>query len=187
MGSILIKGTGKKVTIDGNVITIKKAIGKDIQFSVESIDSINYEEGQLKRVGKLFIEYTDDRELKKENISFDSSYNDIVEEVVKGISSYLDNPESTLKINEKDKVGYFEQMKREAQKDLDNKNQIKEEKKARLAELDRKGIPYCPKCHSTSIHAEKRGWKVTTGLIGSNKIVVTCLNCGHKFKPGKSK
>ena len=68
VGSILIKGTGKKVTIDGNVITIKKAIGKDIQFSVESIDSINYEEGQLKRVGKLFIEYTDDRELKKENI-----------------------------------------------------------------------------------------------------------------------
>lgn len=79
MGSILIKGTGKRVTIDGNIITIKKTIGKDIQFSVESIDSINYEEGQLKRVGKLFIEYTDDKELKKENISFDSSYNDIVE------------------------------------------------------------------------------------------------------------
>jgi hypothetical protein len=43
----------------------------------------------------------------------------------------------------------------------------------------------CPKCQSTSVHAGKRGWKMTTGFLGSSKIIITCLQCGHKFKPGK--
>ena len=80
---------------------------------------------------------------------------------------------------------------KEAVKEEMQKKQFKSEgkriEKEKLSDLRKQGIPYCPKCHSTSIHAEKRGWKVTTGLIGSSKIVVTCLNCGHKFKPGKSK
>ncbi len=43
----------------------------------------------------------------------------------------------------------------------------------------------CPKCGSAQIHAGKRGWSIAIGMIGSGKIVLTCLNCGHKFKPGK--
>jgi len=42
----------------------------------------------------------------------------------------------------------------------------------------------CTKCGSTQIHAEKRGWKMTTGFIGSGKIYITCLKCGNKFRPG---
>lgn len=33
----------------------------------------------------------------------------------------------------------------------------------------------CPKCRSTQIHAEKRGWSIWTGIIGSGAIVITCL------------
>src|SRR5947207_365851 len=43
----------------------------------------------------------------------------------------------------------------------------------------------CPECGSSQVHAEKRGWNVWTGMIGSGKIVLTCLKCGHKFKPGE--
>jgi hypothetical protein len=43
----------------------------------------------------------------------------------------------------------------------------------------------CPKCGSTQIHAEKRGWSFLTGMIGSGNIVLTCLNCNNKFKPGE--
>ena len=43
----------------------------------------------------------------------------------------------------------------------------------------------CPKCGSAQVHAEKRGWSFSTGMIGSGKIVLTCLKCGHKFKPGE--
>lgn len=56
--------------------------------------------------------------------------------------------------------------------------------KNRIAQMDKEGIAYCPKCYSTSLSANKRGWKVTTGLLGSSKVIVTCLKCGHKFKPG---
>jgi len=43
----------------------------------------------------------------------------------------------------------------------------------------------CPSCKSTDIHAEKRGWNLLTGFIGSGKIVITCLSCGERFKPGE--
>ncbi len=59
----------------------------------------------------------------------------------------------------------------------------------------------CPKCGSTQIHADKRGFKagravagtliagplagLATGGMGKNKIVITCLGCGHQFKPGE--
>lgn len=42
----------------------------------------------------------------------------------------------------------------------------------------------CPKCGSVRIHAEKRGWSLTTGM---NKIVLTCLQCGYQFKPRQFK
>ena len=42
----------------------------------------------------------------------------------------------------------------------------------------------CRKCGSPDVHAEKRGWTAATGFIGSSKIVVTCLACGHRTVPG---
>lgn len=66
----------------------------------------------------------------------------------------------------------------------------------------------CPKCGSTSITANKKGYGVvkgglgalllggaTLGLgtvvglgagnIGKNKVICTCINCGNKFEAGK--
>ena len=43
----------------------------------------------------------------------------------------------------------------------------------------------CPNCGSTQVHAEKRGWSIWTGFLGSGKILITCLKCGHKFSPGE--
>lgn len=43
----------------------------------------------------------------------------------------------------------------------------------------------CPKCGSDQVHAGKRGWNTWTGFIGSGKIIITCLKCGHKFEPGQ--
>ena len=43
----------------------------------------------------------------------------------------------------------------------------------------------CPNCGSAQIHAEERGWTITTGMIGSRKIFITCMKCGRKFKPGQ--
>lgn len=40
------------------------------------------------------------------------------------------------------------------------------------------------KCGSTQLHAEKRGFSLWSGFIGSRKVYVTCLACGRKYRPG---
>jgi hypothetical protein len=57
----------------------------------------------------------------------------------------------------------------------------------------------CPRCQSTQLSANKQGFSGTkavtgailtggiglmAGTIGSNKIKITCLKCGHVFNPG---
>lgn len=58
----------------------------------------------------------------------------------------------------------------------------------------------CPKCSSTQISANKKGFNigqalvggvasfgvgVVAGLWGSNEIRLNCLRCGHRWKPGR--
>lgn len=58
----------------------------------------------------------------------------------------------------------------------------------------------CPKCKSTSITANKKGFSLVKGALGvatvglygviaaghgKNEVVVTCLKCGHQWKTGK--
>ena len=46
---------------------------------------------------------------------------------------------------------------------------------------DENGNVQCPKCGSVQIELMKRGWKITTGFIGSGKNIRVCKNCLHKF------
>lgn len=59
---------------------------------------------------------------------------------------------------------------------------VKRRRRWQAAEPD--APPRCLKCGSSRIHAEKRGWSMATGMFGSGKIVLTCLACGAKQKPG---
>lgn len=58
----------------------------------------------------------------------------------------------------------------------------------------------CPKCGSSQISANKKGFSagkavagaivaggigLAAGGIGSDKVIITCLKCGHQFKPGE--
>lgn len=69
--------------------------------------------------------------------------------------------------------------------------------KDRIKENKEKGIACCPKCGSTSLSANKKGFGIgkavigawaagpvglVAGNIGAKKVVVTCLNCGHQWK-----
>jgi len=76
----------------------------------------------------------------------------------------------------------------------------KQELKEKIAKMDKEGTVYCPKCYSTNISANKRGFKMgravvagtltfgvglLAGAAGKNKVEVTCLKCGHTWKAGK--
>ena len=41
----------------------------------------------------------------------------------------------------------------------------------------------CPKCNSQSISTNRRGWKLTTGFLGSSKMINTCQHCGYQWNP----
>lgn len=58
----------------------------------------------------------------------------------------------------------------------------------------------CPKCGSAQINVDKKGFSgkkavagavmfgvigAAAGTIGQNKVQLTCLNCGERFKPGE--
>ena len=53
--------------------------------------------------------------------------------------------------------------------------------KREQAMFDKDGILKCPICGSKQIQMMKRGWKITTGFIGSNKNERVCMACKHKF------
>lgn len=76
----------------------------------------------------------------------------------------------------------------------------KDDRKEKIAELDASGQVYCPKCLSTSISGDKKGFGIgkavigaaafggiglTAGNIGSKKAICTCLKCGYQWKAGK--
>lgn len=69
-----------------------------------------------------------------------------------------------------------------------------------IEKYESEGTAYCPKCLSTNLSANKKGFSagkalvggaftgpigLLAGTIGSGKIKITCLNCGHTFKPGR--
>ena len=76
----------------------------------------------------------------------------------------------------------------------------KDKIRERIAAAEAAGEAYCPKCGSTSLTANKKGYGIGKGVVGAavagpiglaagnlgrQKVLVTCLNCGYQFKPGK--
>lgn len=90
----------------------------------------------------------------------------------------------------------FKEALQELREDAKNKNKKLREKRK---ELDKSGIVYCPRCLSTQISANQKGYGIgkgvagaivagplglAVGMLGKNNIKCTCLKCGYKFKAG---
>lgn len=82
-------------------------------------------------------------------------------------------------------------------KAMRQKRQAAERKQQAAAD----GVACCPRCGSTSLSLNKKGFgggKATAGMLitnglggavagtyGMNKMKITCMNCGYQYKPGK--
>lgn len=79
-------------------------------------------------------------------------------------------------------------------------NPKKAEHDERKAELDKQGVAYCPKCLSTSITGDKKGFGIGKAVVGASlagglglmagnihakKVRLTCMKCGHQWMAGK--
>lgn len=89
------------------------------------------------------------------------------------------------------------------EKRLLQEQQIKEEKE-RIAQLDREGIAYCPRCKSTSVQYVERRKQLSLGRAALGTVLINplagavgavtskkykgkvkCLKCGYEFKAGR--
>ena len=188
----VIKGVGKKIIISNKLINVSKAIGKDVEIPISDITNISFEKASMSRNGNINIEWGNN----KENIMYRCFSNDIVEKAVNSISVYLDNRDNELIIETGEKIGILKQTNIENNKRLESKKIDKQN----LKDLKDRKIPYCPKCHSTSLTTSDKRLSVGRAVVGgallggtgavlggltSKKVNIICMNCGYKFKPGK--
>ncbi|MGI6562436.1 MAG: hypothetical protein ACOX3Q_07750 [Clostridia bacterium] len=98
------------------------------------------------------------------------------------------------------KKSFWERLKDQVKEEYFSEEVNRQALKERAKQLDKEGIAYCPKCYSTSLSAHKKGFGIgkavvgasltggiglMAGNIGSKKVRVTCLKCGHQFWAGK--
>lgn len=86
-------------------------------------------------------------------------------------------------------------------KKIEEKRALKQEEKERIERLKKEGIPFCPKCKSTSVQYVERRKRLSIGrgIVGATvagpiggavgavtskkyKGYIKCLNCGHEWK-----
>lgn len=96
-------------------------------------------------------------------------------------------------------MGFFKQLA-EAQKNYNQRQWEQQQKREeKIKELNSQGIIYCPKCLSTQVTANKRGFSagkaiagnivagpvgLVAGAFGSRTVEITCLKCGYRWKAG---
>ena len=105
--------------------------------------------------------------------------------------AYLAPPEKPQKLIRKEKAAR-EPAPAPEPKPLSKRQRVKQ----RIKENEQNGIACCPKCGSTSLSANKKGFGVGKALIGAEligglglmagnlgakKVQVTCLHCGHRW------
>lgn len=201
MGDALIKGIGKRILVSDNKVLINKTIGKNIEIEIDFIRDIRFVKGTMSKNGSILITWQNENgQEKSEEIFFTCTYNDIAEALTLGLTNYINGTDEVLTIANKGKVGTFKQLNIEAKEASQKSIQEKREEKYRLQELDKQKIPYCPKCHSTSLTTTDKKLSVSRALVGgtiaggagavlgglsSKKVLLVCMNCGYKWKPGK--
>lgn len=161
---------------------------KIIEIKEEKIDIHQiirvYGKNKLGSIGELS---------KKTGISFKEAKN-IMDNAYEELG---DQVNISFKDRLKNQMSNINQSTQEAK---EQKKEEDRELKEKLAQYDKDGIPYCPKCYSTSLSANKKGFGIGKAVVGgvltggiglvagninAKKVRITCLKCGYQFWAGK--
>jgi RNA polymerase subunit RPABC4/transcription elongation factor Spt4 len=92
---------------------------------------------------------------------------------------------------------FFKRLANQVEQGVSDVQNEKAATDQRIKENKQNGVACCPKCGSTSLSANKKGFGIgkavvgaaltggiglVAGNIGAKKVWVTCLNCGHRWK-----
>ncbi|MDU1412744.1 MAG: hypothetical protein E6929_08010, partial [Clostridium sp.] len=162
-----------------------------LYFSLENLQQVKLNDGII----EIYIESELPIKMKIEKMK------DAVK-VYNTLKTHLDESDENIKLQDKPKTSW-EDVKASwgDVKTTWNQCPLKDilEKKTNDIEDD-DNVARCPKCGSTSLTANKKGFSATKGVIGlavsplagavvgstgKNKVIVTCLKCGHQWKAGK--
>lgn len=152
------------------LILVRKKLNKELEiksFFIDEINEIDVQKGSL--LSKLVLK------MNNANIEFSNVENLYLDKFLELLNTQINT----------------------RPKELSNRQAEKQYEKERLEQLKSDKIPYCPKCHSTSLTYQNKklsiGRAVTGGVLlggvgavvgglSSKKGYVKCLNCGHKWK-----
>ncbi|ABK60959.1 hypothetical protein [Clostridium novyi] len=166
---IQVKGILKKLSVTDDKVNVGR-----LEIANNKITEIKYQMATTWTQGFITfctnnsgqnVEKLEDASLNKNSIMFYKGNNEKVEEVLKFFSE---------KVTLTDVTG------------------IKKAEKVKPKSKD-EDVVCCPKCGSTQITANKRGFSIgkalllggVGGFIGKDKIEITCLKCGYRWKAGK--
>lgn len=108
---------------------------------------------------------------------------DVDVEILQSISKDPKFLDAMIALKEKDIIEYelkMSQFRAQVQQNESAKKQVQQQSTPSHSD----SAVTCPKCGSTSIQTNNRGFSVLTGFVGSGSPRNVCQKCGFKWKPG---
>ena len=173
----------EKVTYDNNVIEIHLVDGKMIKMEIEK-------EKDLLKFDSVLREHLGTR-VEKLNLDREKVFKN---EVIK------EKRRSELEKKKEDKKLAEDERKKEMERLRNAGRTVSPYEQQRHQLIQDNNVAHCPKCGSTSLSADKKGFSTTKAIVGTllvdpligvvagstgkNKVIVTCLKCGHQWPAG---
>lgn len=178
------------ITIDDSEISFEEKKELSGKVKISDLERFEVTMGTFTEYGVLTLE-ANSEEVK---IHFLSNYNKDMKKLQERLGfQNINEPETVKKEKEKKPRKTIAEMETE----MPESWKAKQAEKARVEQLKKDKIPFCPKCHSASVTYRDKKLSVGRAVVGgaiaggagavlggltSKKGKMKCLNCGHEWK-----
>lgn len=178
------------ITVDDSEISFEEKKELSGKVKISDLERFEVTMGTFTEYGVLTLE-ANSKEVK---IHFLSNYNKDMKKLQERLGfQNINEPETVKKEKEEKPRKTIAEMEAE----MPESWKAKQAEKARVEQLKKDKIPFCPKCHSTSVTYRDKKLSVGRAVVGgaiaggagtvlggltSKKGKMKCLNCGHEWK-----